>query len=383
MPIQFDQSTAGVVTLQAPASGSYTLQFPSGNGSNNQYLVSDGTGGLSWDNLTGLSNITPALNTASPNNTVNVSSLSAIGGTTNLFFALTTSTNGGIVQAAIADSTATGGNARGTAAFDFQMARSAATQVASGTSSSIIGGYGNTVSGNYSTIAGGKNNTLSGSICFIGGGELNSITSSSTSVTILGGYSNSMTSSSAYSIILGGRANTSDGTYQAILGGYGGSGNGVMCTTIFPTANPLGLSTTNALLGAGVTSYYYSDSNAAFGYATIDKSAQTAKNQIALRTNSVYLVIAYAGLYEAYYPLHTGKYGYSLFRRGATAASTTVVSGGSDMTIIYKNNAFNNTLHVNAAADTTNGAVAMSCYSDQINHYMSDSIGLEYLYIQY
>jgi hypothetical protein len=51
------------------------------------------------------------------------------------------------------------GNARGNGSVDFQMARSAATQVASGNFSCIAGGERNTASGFYSTVLGGQNTT--------------------------------------------------------------------------------------------------------------------------------------------------------------------------------------------------------------------------------
>lgn len=381
MPIQFNQATAGVLTLAPAASGSYTLQFPSGNGTNGQYLVSDGAGGLSWGDLSGLSNITSALNTAAPNNTVNVSSLSATGGTTNVFFALTTSVNGGTVQAQIADSTATGGNARGGFAFDFQTGRTSATQVASGTSSSIVGGYANTASASYATVVGGNTNAASGTASFIGGGQSNTV--SVNYGAILGGYQNSISSSASGSVILGGRANTADYQNQVILGGYGGSGNSTLNLVVFPTANPLGASTTDALIGAGQVAYTYADSNAQPGYATINGSAVSANNQINLRTNSVYLVETYVAMWEAFYPLYTTRYGACLIQRGATASTTAIVAGSGDTNVLYKSNAFNDYLHAYRFADTTNGAYQISCSSDQVNHAAQATCGNEFIYLQY
>jgi len=169
MPIQFDQSTAGVVTLSPPASGTYTLQFPSGNGTADQYLSTDGAGIISWQSLTGLTSYTAAINTASPNNTVNISSLTVTNGSTNTFACL--APNGtGAFQAQIADSTATGGNSRGTYSVDLQMSRSAATQVASGSSAFLLGGSGNTLS-NPGFIGGGLSKTATQSSSFMGGGE--------------------------------------------------------------------------------------------------------------------------------------------------------------------------------------------------------------------
>ena len=63
----------------------------------------------------------------------------------------------GYISALTADSTATGGNARGSYAVDWQLSRTSATQVASGTNSAIVGGANNIGSGNYSLSAGLSN----------------------------------------------------------------------------------------------------------------------------------------------------------------------------------------------------------------------------------
>jgi hypothetical protein len=65
----------------------------------------------------------------------------------------------GALQAQKTDSTATGGNARGANAIDWQTNRSAATQVASGLSSTISGGYSNSAAGYFNFIGGGYTNS--------------------------------------------------------------------------------------------------------------------------------------------------------------------------------------------------------------------------------
>lgn len=84
------------------------------------------------------------------------------------------------------------GNARGTAAVDLQQPRDAATKVASG---------------NYSVVLGGKNNTAS------------------TSYTItLGGFGNA--SSASYAMALGGKANTVSGLYATVINGNASTASG-------------------------------------------------------------------------------------------------------------------------------------------------------------
>ena len=115
----------------------------------------------------------------------------------------------GALQAQKTDSTATGGNARGANAVDWQTLRNAATQVASGAQSvvaggaynfasaqyaSVLGGYANNVNSSYSgTAVGGYNNSNAGSYAFIGGGFQNVISAgtANTFSFIGGGYTNS------------------------------------------------------------------------------------------------------------------------------------------------------------------------------------------------
>ncbi len=129
---------------------------------------------------------------------------------------------------------AAGGNARGIAAVDFQMERSAATHVASGDYSTIGGGYANTASGNYSTVAGGYQNSATAFRSSVTGGYLNvagntnsvvagghTNNSSGAQSAILGGSDNVITSTANNSSIVGGSTNTLEGSYSTILGGVG------------------------------------------------------------------------------------------------------------------------------------------------------------------
>ena len=67
----------------------------------------------------------------------------------------------GSLAADIADGTTAGGNKRGANAVDWQISRTDATMIASGSNSSILSGANNTSSGSYS-ISGGLSNTASG-----------------------------------------------------------------------------------------------------------------------------------------------------------------------------------------------------------------------------
>lgn len=131
----------------------------SGNWKCVAYQKADGTA-LAGGGGGGLTGFTSTLETASPNNATNVSTLTASGGTTDQNAALVAKGTGATL-AQVPDSTTTGGNVRAARATDLQKQRGNATQVASGTNSALIGGLSNTASGNYS-FAMGDTNTASG-----------------------------------------------------------------------------------------------------------------------------------------------------------------------------------------------------------------------------
>jgi hypothetical protein len=113
----------------------------------------------------------------------------------------------GALQAQKTDSTATGGNARGANAVDWQTYRTAATQVASAAYSVVAGGLVNSSTALASVISGGYGNSTSGANGYSA---------------ILGGYSN--VASGAYATVAGGSTNTSAGWYNFIGGGFTNSG---------------------------------------------------------------------------------------------------------------------------------------------------------------
>jgi len=56
MALRLNGSSSGYVELDVPAdAGSHTLTLPDGGGSSGQYLQTDGSGGLSWQTVSGTS----------------------------------------------------------------------------------------------------------------------------------------------------------------------------------------------------------------------------------------------------------------------------------------------------------------------------------------
>jgi hypothetical protein len=172
------------------------------NGNTYQYTTS-------WQSVSysagGLTYFTEAQSTASPNDTVNVDSLTAIASTTDADFAIIPKGSGAILVA-IPDNLATGGNKRGQYAVDLQLKRVNANNVASGNYSGVLSGQGNKATNTQSV-------TIGGYLC-----EVTGVQSSN-----LGGYASSVTG-----------LNTAGGGYQCQVGGNGSFGWGGLITT---TAN--------------------------------------------------------------------------------------------------------------------------------------------------
>ena len=100
------------------------------------------------------------------------------------------------------------GGARGEYSVDLQTDRAAATQVASGTYSSVLGGRRNTANSDYSFVGGGYNNIAS-----------------NTHATIVNGNYN--TASGYYNLVVSGDSNTASGVkYSTIVNGEGNTSSG-------------------------------------------------------------------------------------------------------------------------------------------------------------
>ena len=134
----------------------------------------------------------------------------------------------GALQAQQTDSTATGGNARGANAVDWQTTRDAASRVANGQASVLSGGYGNTSSALYSVVSGGGANTASGTVSTVSGGFVN--TASAYGAVVSGGQNN--TASNTWASIVGGKVNSALGFFNFIGAGFTNSGtaNGAVTT---------------------------------------------------------------------------------------------------------------------------------------------------------
>jgi len=286
--VSFSAGTKSVFCT-APATGLPADQ----TGNSGKYLTTNGTT-TSWGTVAGLTNWTEALTTAAPNATIPVTSFTSLNASYTDIDAVIRPKGTGSVLAAIPDSSATGGNKRGTNSVDLQTSRSANTQVASGTASVIVGGTGNTASGNYS-IAGGQGCTASGinsvalgwnstasgyySMCF---GGSNASASAAYSVSF-----GSAANASAESAIALGSSAVASGSFSSALGSYASTRSITGKTAISGSNTPFGGATKGtSQIGLHVLAKQTTDATTT--NLTSDNQTISTTNQVVLANNSAY-----------------------------------------------------------------------------------------------
>lgn len=144
----------------------------------------------------------------------------------------------GAIIGSIPDGTAIGGNTRGNYSVDFQLARSAANQVASGAYSVIIGGSENVASGQGVIVVGGSQNAINES----GGGVANYSVITGGSQNIVSAAINSAT----WSTISGGRQ------HSIIRANYGSIGGGYNNEINYSDNSVISGGAVNVITGGGV-----------------------------------------------------------------------------------------------------------------------------------
>lgn len=230
MPIQFDQTTSGVLTMKAATSGTWSTAFPTTYGSSSNLLGTDGTN-LSWIAQPGITGFASGISTSSPNATNNVVYLKPTSAGAVVF----APKGAGGISLRIPDSTATGGNVRGSYSTDLSLSGSSATDVASGAYSVAVG---NSVmaAGAYSVAVGNGAKTSSDYSVSIGGAT---IPSSSDYAVVLSGSTVSRSGNMAYSTSINGKSLAS-GQYSTYLGGVGnGYDAGTAGSFVYPNAGPV------------------------------------------------------------------------------------------------------------------------------------------------
>jgi hypothetical protein len=223
------------------------------------------------------------------------------------------------------DSAVTGGNNRGNAAVDMQTNRVAATQVASGNSSVVAGGFANEASGAQSIVAGSSNRAAA------------------TSTTVFG------------------QANTALANFSTIPGGNGAadrSRGGVLCysSSLIATAGD------NQFC---INTLQQTTALAAAVRLTVGGGAASSSNCINAPNNGMYSVIVTLTAFDVTTPTknYTATWGGGsiaphLLTRGANAASTLFDGVTSNVSPdATRSNGTLTGIASTIAADTTNGCL--------------------------
>lgn len=360
----------------------------------------------------GLTEFVESQETASPNATVPVDALTATDASyTDIDVALIAKGTGATL-AQVPDGTNAGGNKRGTYATDWQKARTAATQVASGSYAFIGGGIQNTASFVYAAVAGGSNNNASGQAAFIGagingqvsgvraalvggfgntassnysfvgGGESNEA-KTNTHATCAGGYLNDATgqysfvgggqsnvASGLFSVVCGGGGgNTANASYAIIVGGYGsratgqysfiaggaqGTTRGITGNHVFPACKEP-IAAAQGVTQSGLLLLGRQTTDATATVLASNSSAAGTTNQVILPNNSAY---AFKGTVIATVTGGGDTAAWEFkgaIKRGANAASTAIV--GTVIKDVLAYDAGASSWDVAFTADTTNGGL--------------------------
>jgi len=202
----------------------------------------------------------------------------------------------------------------------------------------VGGGNGNSASSFYSVVGGGQNNTASGNSSFSGGGGLN-------------------TASGSNSFVGCGNNNAANGEYSSIIGGSHGSTRSITGNTVEPaSSNPIASAvgvTQSALLILGAQT-----TNATATVLRSNTSAASTTNQVILPNNSAYV---FQGTCIANVTGGSTTSGWKyegVIKRGANAASTTLVAAVTPIVIAQDVAAATWVLAI--TADTTNGGIAVT-----------------------
>jgi len=237
-------------------------------------------GDNSWAAAGGLY-LTESENTASPNATVPVNSLSATSSATNADVAIVPKGTGAIL-ANIPDSSTIGGDKRGDYAVDLCVApKPASSKVASGNYSALLAGYNNSATGTYSAVVGafGCSATGNHSAC------IGSQNSSAASQSFSGGGYGSVGATGTASVSFGSFI-SQDGAYSAAFGLA--TENNRWCTVMVGSYGPGGSSVRPSASTMQCLSCETTDATATRASSNATSTGDTY--EVRVRTNSAHIV---------------------------------------------------------------------------------------------
>jgi len=321
MTIQFNNQGAGNVTLKSNTGGSVRLQFPTAIGTEGQFIITNGFGGLTFTSSTRptLTGFTTSISNTGAFSTVNRSQLNPATTNANTSIAIAIKGSGGLITC-IPDGTTLGGDSRGFQSnIDLQLPgqRTASTQIASSSFSYIFGGYANTASGTNGVM----------------GGTTNTTGVSSLSV-VMGGANNTDTSVAQYAVTLGGNYNFLDALRGVIVGGFASSTFQNSWVTVYGSSN-WGSTTTKGmaqtrymcLAQTPTSASQFQFTNTGFGTAGITSAVVASFPNIPI--NSAVLVRSFVAQRRNTTAGNQVYHGLGLWRRGASGSPTNILNSNT------------------------------------------------------
>jgi hypothetical protein len=219
--------------------------------------------------------------------------------------------------------------------------------------SSVFGGENNTANGNYSAIVGGQASSASGAQSAILGGSSNS--AGGNSAVSIGGTSNS--AGSSYSAVVGGSSNQATSINGIVIGGANGTTRAIIGNFVTPASDaPIISSSGRQQLATLLLGRQTTDATATV--LRSDQSSVGTTNQVILPNNSAY---TFQGTCIANVTAGGTTSGWKfegVIKRGANAASTTLVAAVTPTVIAQDAGASTWVLAI--TADTTNGGIAVT-----------------------
>lgn len=279
-----------------------------------------------------LTNWTGSLSTTTPNNTVNAARLLVTSGTTD-GDAVISPKGVGAFQLQLADATAAGGNKRGSSAVDLQLARTLATQVASGQSAFAVGAAG--ISSGYCSVTMGEGNEANSTYGFAAG-----------NLHVVSGYGAAAVGGSS-NVVDGQRAITLAGNYLHTRGLVGLVAFGLPAQTLAAANRKQG-----ELLALGA-----STTNATPVQMGSEGNPGSSNNQFLLNNNSMVTVQGSVSAMDITSGDVKGWVFSATVKRGANAAATALV--GTPTVTVTGNDAGAASWAVAIVADTTYGGLGI------------------------
>ena len=215
------------------------------------------------------------------------------------------------------------------------------------------GGYSNIATGTACSVIAGNGNTAQATNSFIGGGNSNNATANNSFV----GSGTSNTASDSNSAVVGGANNAANSTNSGVFVGRYGTTRSIIGNTVLPASNSpiasvVGVSQ-SALLVLGVAT-----TDATATVLRSNTSAASTTNQVILPNNSAYV---FQGTCIANVTGGSTTSGWKfegVIKRGANAASTTLVAAVTPIVIAQDVAAATWVLAI--TANTTNGGISVT-----------------------